>query len=94
MTVTHYIAEFTDADGKQFVGEVFWDKYHQRQLQVTICPRLDEHMLDYPIWKSSGIYRIQNRAEMEKMVTKLESKASKLGLSLESERVTPFAPKK
>ena len=93
MTVTYYVAEFTDSTGQKFVGQVFWDKYHQRRLQVTICPLVSPSMADYPIWETSGGFKVQNRAEMLAMVEKLKAKALKLGLALQSERETQYAPK-
>lgn len=93
MTVTYYVAEYADATGQKFVGQVFWDKYHQRRLQVTICPLISPGMADYPIWETSGGFKVQNRAEMLAMVEKLKAKALKLGLALQSERETQYAPK-
>lgn len=92
MTVTHYVAEFTDSTGKRLVGEVFWDKRHQRRLHATICPLLSSSLADYPIWKTSGHYSAQNRAEMDAMVQKLKDAAAKRLLTLTSERLTDFAP--
>jgi len=92
VTVTFYTADFTDASGRRFVGQVYWDKLHQRQVRVSICPETSADMLDYPAWESSGTYRSQVRAEMEAMVKKLKRKADKLGLTLKSEQVTHYAP--
>lgn len=92
MTVTHYVAEFADIAGQKFVGEVFWDKRHQRRLHATICPLLSASTADYPVWKASGPYRTQNRVEMDAMVTKLKNAAAKRHLTLTSERLTEFAP--
>lgn len=92
MTVTHYTAEFVDSSGKAFVGQVYWDKYHPRKLQVNIAPRLSESLVDYPIWESSGPFKVQCRAEMNVMAGKMKTRATRLGLTLTAERLTRYAP--
>lgn len=90
VTVTHYIASFTDKNGKKFHGEILWDKYHQRQLRAYIAPHITDSMVDYSIWEAKGG---TSRAAMETLAAKLKAKAKKLGLTFVEERETRFAPK-
>jgi hypothetical protein len=93
MTVTHYIAHFTDENGGELVGEVYWDKLYQRQLRVCICPRIAVSLLDYPIWEDFGEFGSRDRQKMLAVVEKMKAEAFRRKLKLVSERETEFAPK-
>ena len=90
MTVAYYIAKFADEDGMKFHGEIFWDKYHQRQLRAYIAPNVSDSLVDYPIWEAKGG---TSRAALETLKSKVKAKAKKFGLTFVEERETRFAPK-
>lgn len=92
MTVCYYTVNFANDEGKEFVGEVYWDKLYQHQLRISICPRIEPALLDYPIWESGGAYTSKDRKRMLAMVRILKARARRLKLRLVSEKETEFAP--
>lgn len=89
MTVTAYLATFTDPKGQKFHGSIFWDKYHPRSFTATICPHITESEVDYPVWKVNAVY---GREGLESLIEKMKGRAKKLELQMVSEKETEFAP--
>jgi hypothetical protein len=89
MTVTSYIAKFSDPEGKKFHGSIFWDKYHPKRLTAQICPHISDSEVDYPVWTATAT---NGRTGFDALVAKMKGRAMRMDLQLGSEAETKFVP--
>jgi hypothetical protein len=93
MTVSFCNFRWSDADGRLFCGEVYWDKLHQGKILARIWLLITPAYADDPIWEASARYLGKDRRQVLVMVGKIKARAKRLKLELVSERETEFAPK-